>query len=298
MTITDRDRKILIVVAILAALAGYWFLLLSPKRAEVAQVDQQIAEQQSQLDAANARASQAEAAKASFASDYSELVRLGKAIPTTVDMPSLLVQLDAAADGTDIEVEKITAGDRVPAAAPAAAPQPPAQPEGAAAPGGEPASSAPGQAAEQAGETANDATDTTTSQPANGGSVPVGGGSAPASGSAPAGGATAPGLDTVPLDFAFKGTFFHLADFFHRLKRFVHVNGNRIVVRGRLMTIDSVTMNIGEDGELNAAVKATVYLAPKAEGATAGATPQGPAPAEAQTASEGSPAPPTAAVQP
>jgi hypothetical protein len=31
---------------------------------------------------------------------YAQVVRLGKALPSSVDMPSLLVQLDAAAAGT------------------------------------------------------------------------------------------------------------------------------------------------------------------------------------------------------
>ena len=50
-------------------------------------------------------------------------------------------------------------------------------------------------------------------------------------------------------------------------------------VNGRLVTVESV--DIVSDPELfpkiRANVTATVYLAPKAEGVTAGATPQGPA---------------------
>lgn len=297
MTITDRDRRILIVVLVLGALAAYWFLLLSPKRDEVAKVDEEIAQQREQLETARQQAATAEAARTSFASDYAELVRLGKAIPATVDMPSLLVQLDSAARGTDIDFKKITAGNRVPAAgAQGGGAQAPAAPDGAAAPGGEPAGSAPGRAAEQAGETA---TDTQTSANAREGSVPVGGGG---SGGTQGGGApppTAPAaLDTVPLDFSFEGTFFDLANFFHRLKRFVHMSGDRIVVRGRLMTIDSFAMSLDDDDHLQATVKATVYLAPKAEGATAGATPQGPAPQTGQPQSASTGSPPTASVQP
>lgn len=243
MSLTDRDRKILIVLAVVGALAGYWFLLLSPKREEVAKVEGQIAAQVQLRDAAVAQVQAAEAARASFASDYAEIVRLGKAIPTAVDMPSLLVQLDKAAKGTKIDFERMTAGQRTGAAA-----------------GGQPAS---------------------------------GGAAAPAAGAPP-------GLDTVPLDFSFTGDFFDLADFFHRLKRFVHVNDGQIVVRGRLMTIDSFTLGRSETGgDLSVSMKATVYLAPKAEGATAGATPSGPAPAPqppAETAA--APTPPTATVQP
>lgn len=306
MNITERDKKILLVVVVLGSLLAYWFLMLSPKRAEVADLQNQIAAETQARDAAVGQAAQAEAARESFDSDYAALVRLGKAIPTSVDMPSLLIQLDSAARGTDIKFERITAGQRTPAATLAAA-TPPASPSGDAAAGGDSAGSAPGQAAESAGETVDDANaqsgqlDTQTSQSATDGSVPVGGGAQPA-GAAPATGApSAPGLDTVPLDFSFSGDFFDLADFFHRLKRFVHVGGDgQIAVRGRLMTIDSFTFQLDDAGNgLNASIKATVYLAPKAEGVTAGATPQGPAPQPAGTSASTSPsAPPTAAVQP
>lgn len=302
MNITARDRKILIVVVVLGSLLAFWFLLLSPKRAEVAQIDEEIAAQTQERDAAVQQAASAQQARDSFQSDYAELVRLGKAIPTTVDMPSLLIQLDSAARGTDIEFERVTAGQRTAAPAPTSAP--PAAPEGDAAPGGESAGSAPGQAAETAGETVEDANatseelDTETSQNARDGAVPVGGGQSGDAAGQPGGGSSAPGLETVPLDFSFKGDFFDLADFFHQLKRFVRVGGDgRIAVRGRLMTIDSFTFAPDEAGDLRATIKATAYLAPKSEGATAGATPQGPAP-ESAAASAPPATPPTAAVQP
>ena len=87
-----------------------------------------------------------------------------------------------------------------------------------------------------------------------------------------------PGLECVPLDFEFQGSFFDLADFFHRLKRFVNVANDKVSVGGRLMTVDSLKFTTEEDSfpKLKAEVTATVYLSPKQEGATAGASPQGP----------------------
>ena len=86
------------------------------------------------------------------------------------------------------------------------------------------------------------------------------------------------GLETVPLDLEFTGDFFNLADFFHDVKRFVHVAGTDVVVGGRLITIEGV--NYSSDPELfpkiKAEIRATVYLSPKAEGTSAGATPTGP----------------------
>ena len=63
----------------------------------------------------------------------------------------------------------------------------------------------------------------------------------------------------------FTGDFFHLADFFHDIKRFVHVVNEDVVVNGRLVTIESV--NYTSDPvlfpRLRAQIKATVYLSPK-----------------------------------
>ncbi len=84
----------------------------------------------------------------------------------------------------------------------------------------------------------------------------------------------------MPLELEFVGNFFSLADFFHDIKRFVRVANENVVVSGRLITIDGVSFSSDTElfPRLTAEVTATVYLSPKAEGATAGATPQGPAP--------------------
>jgi hypothetical protein len=88
------------------------------------------------------------------------------------------------------------------------------------------------------------------------------------------------GLDTVPLDLEFQGNFFRLADFFHDIKRFVHVVNNNVMVNGRLVTIEGVSFSSDTTifPRIKAELKATVYLSPSVEGETAGATPTGPAP--------------------
>jgi hypothetical protein len=117
-------------------------------------------------------------------------------------------------------------------------------------------------------------------------------GAAPAAGAAGAAGSTSgvAGLDAVPLQFTFRGDFFNLADFFHRMKRFVHVVNDRVAVEGRLMTIESVDFKPKSFPSLEAQVTAKVYLTPKTEGATAGADPAGPG-SSAGAAPAASPAP-------
>lgn len=295
MTLTDRDRKIVIVLAPLVLILAYWFLLFSPKREEAATAKQELATQVERRDVAREQLEQLDAAKANFAADYAELVRLGKAVPTSVDMPSLIVQLQAAARGTDIGFTKVNAGERIAAPAPAAAP--PAAP--GTGDGSQPA------AAGEGVEAVNDATATSTSGSSGEGGVPVGSGAAPATGIDPATGApTATGLESVPLTFEFKGDFFDLSDFLHRLKRFVDVKGEGVAVKGRLLTVDGFdfTSDTETFPKLTVEMRATAYLTPPTEGPTAGATPGGPAPtppAPAMTPTAPTPvAPPTATATP
>ncbi|MEJ7715458.1 MAG: hypothetical protein WKF40_07035 [Thermoleophilaceae bacterium] len=105
-----------------SSVAGFWFLLLSPKRAESARLGEQLTTVEQKRDAAVAKAGQLEGARNTYAEDYATVVRLGKAVPTSLDMPSLLVQLESAAKGTGIDFDGVKAGARTtdPAAAPAA----------------------------------------------------------------------------------------------------------------------------------------------------------------------------------
>lgn len=296
-SMSDRDRKILLAVIPFVVIVAYWFLLLAPTRKEASAASAQAAKQEKRRDAAKAEAAQAASAKTDFRSDYTQIVRLGKAIPAQVDMPSLLVQLDGAAKGTGIHFTKITQGERTPVApAPTAGTPPPAGSEGTtppAAAGGQPAQSGPGQAAEGANNAAaQSGVDATTSTTAREGALPVGGGEATTTADGEV--VAAPtGLETVPLEMEFVGDFFHLADFFHDVKRFVHVANQNVIVNGRLVTIDSVSY--ASDPllfpRLRATIKATVYLSPKTEGATAGATPEGPAATTPATTPAATPAP-------
>ncbi|MDQ4049850.1 MAG: hypothetical protein M3131_10810 [Actinomycetota bacterium] len=267
MSMTDRDKKIALVLIPLLVLAGYWFLLLAPKREEAAKAADALAKQEQRRDAARQRANALASSKTNFAADYEELVRLGKAIPSSIDMPSLIVQLDGAARGTGTKLSRIATGERTETPAPAATPpKAPGSGDGSqpAAAGGQGAASGPGKAAEAAGNATNGA---------NSASAQRSGASAGGTGAS-----SASGLETVPLELEFKGNFFNLADFFHRLKRFVRVANDRVLVRGRLLTID--TLKFSSDPQLfpklKAEITATVYLSPKAGGTTAGATPQGP----------------------
>ena len=169
MSLTDRDRKVLLFVVPVLVILAYWMLLLSPQRRAADKAADEVATQQGRRDTAQARLDAARNAKGDFSADYTQIVRLGKAIPATVDMPSLIVQLDGAAQGTGIRFTKIKTGERVDSATGATATPPPtgapapSAPPGTAPPGdsatpaaagGDQAQSAPGGAVEAANNTA------------------------------------------------------------------------------------------------------------------------------------------------
>jgi Tfp pilus assembly protein PilO len=263
VSLSARDKKILMVVVPVAVLAAFWLLLLSPRRAESARLGEQLSAVEQKRDTAVAKANQLQGARNTYADDYATVVRLGKAVPSSLDMPSLLVQLESAAKGTGIDFDSVKAGARTDATTSSTV-------TSTTAGGTDSAKTGPGKTAEKAqdaktsadqGAAAASATSTTTNTGTTGFST---------------GAAAAPGLDSVPLTFTFNGSFFQLADFLHRTKRFVRVVNNKISVKGRLMTIDSLAFKSTAFPTIEASITATVYLSPKAEGVTGGATPAGP----------------------
>jgi Tfp pilus assembly protein PilO len=301
MSMTDRDKKIIVLLVPLLAVLGYWFLVLAPKRKEASQIGTELTQAQSKRDSAQSQLSHLMGAKNSFATDYATVIRLGKSVPTNLDMASLMVQLNSAAKGTGIEFTKVDAGQR--SAAPAAGSTPPGGGQGVTAPGAPPAQSGTGKTAQNAANNVNSA------NAQNGANAAAANGTGGANGSTGAAGAGgqqpsssgAAGLDSIPLNFEFTGNFFNLADFFHRVKRFVRVVNDQIQVNGRLLTIDSLNFDATQTfPNIKANVTATVYLTPAAQGVTDGATPQGPATTPASTGSGGSSSPstPTATVTP
>jgi hypothetical protein len=220
-------------------------------------------------------------------------------------MPSRLGQLDAAAAGTGIRFTKIATGDCVPGATttPAQTTTPPAGSESGttgtpAAAGGETAQSQPGAAAEAANNTQQTANQGTAAAEQSGvqpsdTQTSTSAGATTENGDAAA--TAPPGLETVPLELTFEGNFFNLADFFHDVKRFVSVTNSNVLVSGRLLTVESVRWASDETifPHIRAEITATVYLSPKTQGVTAGASPEGPAtgtPASGTTPADSTPA--------
>lgn len=87
--------------------------------------------------------------------------------------------------------------------------------------------------------------------------------------------ANAGGFSTLPMSFAFQGSYFELSSFLTRLERFVTVSNRRIDVTGRLLLLQSISLVPGEKGfpAMRAQINASSYLVPPAEKLAAGAAP-------------------------
>lgn len=107
---TTRDRMILMVVVGAGLLAGFWFAVLGPKRAEATRLSEQLAAQQQRLDKARTGAADVQRAKDGYIADYAAVVNLGKAVPVNANVASLLFQLDSESRGAKVDFNSISAG--------------------------------------------------------------------------------------------------------------------------------------------------------------------------------------------
>jgi hypothetical protein len=105
-------RMLIVAVAALGAVFGYYKFELAPKRAEAAKLDQEVATQEAQLAQTQSLIATYQGARDDYKDNYAKVVRLGKAVPSDDDTRSLVVQLDAAAkrSGVDFDTLNINGG--------------------------------------------------------------------------------------------------------------------------------------------------------------------------------------------
>ncbi len=256
------STRIIVAMVVVVALAGaFWTLALGPKRKQADDLSSQVSSLRYSVSQAEDEANAAAEARREFPGDYQQLVLLGKAVPSSDDTSSLLIELNRIANSSNVSFDSIalssSATTSSSVAAPTAAPTPttpaPTDPAAAAAaPTGVPAS--------------------TTVPPTEAAAalLPIGATIGPA------------GLGVMPYTLNFSGNFFDIADFIKGIDSLVNTDVSNIAVDGRLVTIDGFALNGDADlgfPSLEATFSVTTYLTPPDQGATAGATATAPAPA-------------------
>ena len=246
----SSDRTILIGLLIAGVFAAFWFLALSPKREEAAELEDKIAQLESDVAAQQQTALQGQEAQADYQRNFSSLVVLGKAAPTDGDTPGLLEQLVTISDRAETRFELLELGT-----APAAEELPAAQ--------------------------------TTTDQ--NEAAPPPAGGAPPPETSTPvsavpateAAAATTPigatigsaGLGILPYDMKFTGDFFQIADLFKGIDAMVGSKEVDVEVGGRLITVNGFKMTkVDAESPLEVELSISSYVLPESQGLTAGGT--------------------------
>ena len=88
------------------------------------------------------------------------------------------------------------------------------------------------------------------------------------SSSLPPGAISAGTYSELPFQLAFTGDFGGLTNFFGRLQRFVTVHGDKVLVGGRLLRIESIDVEPGDGGwpTISAKMGASAYIVPAAKG--------------------------------
>lgn len=263
---TRRDRIVVMVLVAVALVAGYWFLLLAPKRQEAAALGDKLTTQTQRLQQAQGAIASGLAARRSYGQNYASVARLGEAVPTDDNVPSLVYQVDAAARAAHVDFRAVKLSQSASASTSTAST----------------ASSASSASAKTSAPATQSATAT----------LPPGASVGPA------------GFPTMPFSFTFDGSFFHMDDFLRRLDSFVRATNQHVAVGGRLLTVNGFSLGAGRRGFpfVKASVSATAYLLPANEGLTAGATPTAPgstaAAARVAGGSGGPAAPPATATPP
>jgi Tfp pilus assembly protein PilO len=241
-----KSKNVLIgAMLLIAALAtAFWILALSPKREEASKLSAQVQQLEGSLAQHESEIASSEEARKEFPLDYQRLVVLGTAVPGEDETASLLVQLNHVSDRAHVRFQTLTLE----------------------------ASGSESESESESGSLASASGEPVSATEAAASLLPLGA----AVGTA--------GLAVMPYKLTFTGDFFKIADFIKGLDSLVKTNNEKVGVDGRLITVNGFSLS--EDPEakfpaLQANFSVTTYLTPPSEGATAGASPEGPVEAPA-----------------
>jgi Tfp pilus assembly protein PilO len=79
---------------------------------------------------------------------------------------------------------------------------------------------------------------------------------------------TTAGFNTLQLTFSFKGGYVQLQNFLDALDKLTRSDGTNVLARGRLVTVDSVSLSPLAPNSTTASVMATIYQTPSPAGVT------------------------------
>jgi Tfp pilus assembly protein PilO len=251
LELSNTNRIVIGVVAVVALALGFWMLAIGPKRDEASKLGAKAEQVKGSLAQHQSEIASAEAAQGHFNAEYQRLVVLGKAVPNEDDTASLLVQVNHIAKQAGVRFSTLALS-----------------------------SESGGEEAAATTESAAPAPQSTAANPISPTEV--------AASTMPLGATIGPaGLGVMPYTLDFSGNFFQIADFIKGLDSLVETQKEEVAVDGRLLTINGFSLSSGKDGlpSLEATFSVTTYLTPPGQGLAGGASPESPEGAEALPAS-------------
>jgi type IV pilus assembly protein PilO len=107
-----KGREIYIITAVVAVvlIVAWYFLLLSPTRTKLSDLDSQVQAQQAALATAKQEVARLESYKKTAPQSRAEIVRLGKMLPESEGIPSLIIELTRTADASGVDLNSIARG--------------------------------------------------------------------------------------------------------------------------------------------------------------------------------------------
>ncbi|MGE5275186.1 MAG: type 4a pilus biogenesis protein PilO [Verrucomicrobiota bacterium] len=196
----------LLAACVLLALIAGWFLLISPKRADVKTLKQEINDTRDQIAAAHGVRTPTQPPIR-----VADLFRLSRAMPNTADIPGVLLQISRVAEESGVTFQAITPHDPTSLGA----------------------------------------------------------------------------YQRIDIDLTFQGRFYDLSDFLYRLRNLVDVHEGVLNATGRLFSVDSITLDQGQDNfpQVKATLTVSAYVfgdgtappVPSGLAPQSGATPSTPA---------------------
>jgi hypothetical protein len=275
------DRGIIVGIGVIVLAVLFYMAVLGPKRNQASELGSKIDSLNSSISQQRQVASFGEEARRSFPRYYGRLVVLGKAVPAAADTSSMLVQLNSTADRAGVEFRGITLSQGATGSGSSTASPSPA-------PTSSSSTSATGSTGTSTTSAPASSAPSSSSTPAQSAPASSTGAAVPATeadaASQPIGAVVGPGgYSTMPYDLTFKGGFFAVSNFIGGLDSLVKPRGSgvQVAANGRLFTVNGFALSIGAGGpeHLDANFLVTSYVTPQDQGLTAGASPQGPAPA-------------------
>ena len=107
---TGRDRLVVIIIAAIAIVGAAYLLVVSPERKKASTVSGELNSATARLTTAESKLAEARQAQARYSAAYASIVTLGKAVPTSEEVPSLIYELAQATHQKNIDFSSIVTG--------------------------------------------------------------------------------------------------------------------------------------------------------------------------------------------